>query len=184
MDERKLNWQIVLIAMIISNGVFAVIMIWSLPHLSALADGQAMFDARPMGYDFGQAKSIINSLGANGRQFYLNTQLKLDLFYPALFAISFSLLIFKFSQMLSQSAKWALVLSIAPMLTGVFDYVENHFIGQMLDQAENLTEITVQYANWFTVAKAILSTITQTSALILFIFVIIQKLRKPSYAKL
>lgn len=182
MKDRKLDWKIVLLAVIISNGVFAVIMIWSLPHLSAIANGQAMFDARPTGYGFEQAGTIINALGIEGQQFYLNTQLKLDIIYPALFAISFSLLIFKFLHGLNQNIKWAFILSIAPLLTGIFDYVENYFIGQMLVQAQNLTEITVQYASWFTVAKSISSTVTQVSALILLIFVIIHKFRKPSHA--
>lgn len=184
MKNIKITWPLVGLTLIISNGLFAIIMAWSLPHLSALAAGLAMFDARPTGYDFVTAQFIINTLGQDGRQFYLSTQLKLDMAYPALFAISFALLIVKFSHVLNLQAKWRYNLLIAPLLTGLFDYVENYFISQMLIQADQLTAITVQNASFLTICKSTASSLTQVISLVLLILVIIQKYRNPPHAKL
>lgn len=97
---------------------------WSLPHLSQIADGLIMFDSRPGGYSLIQTQSVIDGFGEAGKEFYLGTQLWLDFFYPALFDISFVLLISKFLQAY-KTPKWAiLALLAAPLLTAVFDYSE------------------------------------------------------------
>lgn len=102
---NRITWPIVWVGLIVSNVLFASIMSWSLPHLSQIADGLIMFDARPGGYSLIQAQSVIDGLGEAGKEFYLGMQLWLDLFYPALFAISFVLLISKFLQ--HTKLKWS-----------------------------------------------------------------------------
>ncbi|MGL1919990.1 MAG: hypothetical protein OCD03_03085 [Hyphomicrobiales bacterium] len=177
---NRITWPIVWVGLIVSNVLFAAIMIWSLPHLSQIADGLIMFDARPGGYSLIQAQSVIDGLGEAGKEFYLGMQLWLDLFYPALFAISFVLLISKFLQAY-KLPKWAIrALLAAPLLTAVFDYSENHYITLMLQSDLPLTAHLVSNSSLATVLKSVASTITQVTALILFVLFLIRKFKKDS----
>lgn len=174
----RISWPVVWAALIASNAVFATIMLWSLPELSQIADGLTMFDARPTGYSLVQAQSIIDGLGKAGIEFYLDTQLRLDFFYPALFAISFALLIAKFLQAYQLPNWFKLSLLIAPFLTALFDYSENHYIALMLQSDLPLNAQLVASACFTTVLKAIASTVTQVTCLVLLIIFLVQKFRK------
>lgn len=174
----QLSWPMVWAALIASNAVFATIILWSLPQLSQIANGLTMFDTRPSGYSLSEAQFIIDGLGKVGIEFYLGTQLWLDTFYPALFAISFGLLIAKFLQAYKLPNWVKLGLLIAPVLTAVFDYSENYYITLMLQSDLPLTAQLVSTASFTTLLKAGASTITQVTSLILFILFLIQKFRK------
>uniref|UniRef100_A0A2A4Z538 Uncharacterized protein n=1 Tax=OCS116 cluster bacterium TaxID=2030921 RepID=A0A2A4Z538_9PROT len=177
-QKYRISWPMVWVGLIASNAVFATIMLWSLPHLSQLANGLIMFDARPAGYSLIQAQSIIDALGKAGIEFYHGTQLWLDLFYPALFAIGFALLIAKFLQAYKLPKWLKIALLIAPFLTALFDYSENHYIALMLQSDLPLTSQLVATASLTTLLKSAASSITQVTALILLVLFLIQKFRK------
>lgn len=177
-QKHRISWLMVWVGLIASNVVFATMMLWSLPHLSQIANGLTMFDTRPSGYNLIQAQSIIDALGKAGIEFYLGTQLWLDFFYPALFAIGFGLLIAKFLQAYKLSKWLKLALLIAPFLTAVFDYSENHYIALMLQSDLPLTTQLVATASLTTLLKAAASTVTQVTSLVLFVMFLIQKFRK------
>ncbi|MBL1419348.1 MAG: hypothetical protein COC24_002445 [Alphaproteobacteria bacterium] len=174
----RISWPVVWAVFIVSNVVFATIILWSLPQLSQIANGLSMFDTRPSGYSLIQAQSIIDGLGKIGVEFYLGTQLWLDFFYPAMFAIAFALFIAKLLQAYQLPNWFKFCLLIAPFLTAVFDYSENHYIALMLQSDLPLTAQLVAMASFATMLKSIASTITQVTWLVLLIIFLIQKFRK------
>ena len=46
----------------------------TMPHLEALTGGLKVFDMRPLGYTFDEAKAILAGLGEAGRQYYRDTR--------------------------------------------------------------------------------------------------------------
>ncbi|MCJ8323759.1 MAG: hypothetical protein HRU29_07370 [Rhizobiales bacterium] len=181
MKSYQISWLWVAISLIVSNLIFAAIMLWSLPHLASLANGLVMFDTRPTGYNLQQAKNIIAALGQDGQYFYLHTQLWLDAIYPASFAIAFGLLIAKFSQILHYRTGLIITLLLAPLLTAIFDYTENYYIADMLQNAEYITAKMVEAANFATISKSVVSSITQLTAFILLVTTLFKRFRKQTH---
>ena len=70
----------------VTNIVYLVMVVWSLPKVSEAAGGLVPFDMRPTGYSFEEAKAFLAALGPEGTAFYLHVQQRLDLLYPALLA--------------------------------------------------------------------------------------------------
>lgn len=178
MKAYQLKWHWVAISLIISNLIFATIMVWSLPHLASLANGMPMFDTRPTGYNLAEANNIIDALGKDGQHFYLNKQLWLDTVYPASFALSFGMLITKFSQNLDYQFSLVIILLLAPLLTAIFDYAENYYISDMLHNPNHITAEMVEAANFATISKSVASSITQITAFILLVITLFNRLRK------
>ena len=73
--------------------VYITMLSYSIPAVSAFAPELPIFDLSPLGYSFTYASELLKSLGAEGRNLYLSTQLPLDFIYPGLFSITYSLLL-------------------------------------------------------------------------------------------
>jgi len=130
--------------------VYSVMLFWSLPHLSAASGGEVMFDLRPGGYNFDQARAILQALGYEGSDFYLHVQHRLDKVYPALLAI---VLIGSFWRLYPRI--WAAGFSFLALLASGFDYLENAAVAIMLHAGpEGLSEAMVQSANRWTMLKS------------------------------
>ncbi len=67
-------------------GVYATMLGWTLPAISAAAGGLPAFDMRPGGYSFDEAKAFLAALSPEGKALYLDVQHKLDTAYPGLLA--------------------------------------------------------------------------------------------------
>jgi hypothetical protein len=128
--------------------LYGIMLLWSLPHLSALAGGMKMFDLRPSGYDFETANQIIAALGEQGRSFYLTVQHGLDTAFPALEAAAFALYFFRLF-----SIRIASVLAALAFVGAVFDELENAAVAVML-RAEVMTPQMVADASQWTVLKS------------------------------
>ena len=68
--------------------MWAVMFFGPIAHFSRLAGGASPFDIRPMGYSYDEAYAFLNAIGEQGRRYYANRELLLDMFYPPLYAIS------------------------------------------------------------------------------------------------
>ena len=67
--------------------VYFSMLFYSIPAVSEFAPELPIFDLSPMGYSFSYASELLNTLGAEGRDIYLSTQLPIDFIYPGLFSI-------------------------------------------------------------------------------------------------
>lgn len=148
--------------------VYLTMVLWSLPYISAEANGLTPFDMRPTGYSFDEARAFLAALTEEGNAFYRDVQHTLDLFFPGLMAAT---LFFAIAALLPKRlGRWRYVIAAPVILTAVFDWSENLAVAGMLTAgADGITEDMVGAANGWSIAKATASTVAYTALLILSI---------------
>lgn len=107
---------------------------WSLPAVSAAAGGRLPFDMRPSGYSFADAQAFLGALRGEGAGFYLNVQQKLDMGYPGLLAATLLLAIA--AALPRNLGVWRWILATIALPVGLFDYLENHAVAQMVEAGQ------------------------------------------------
>ena len=144
--------------------IYAVMLLWTLPTITAEADGLTPFDLRPLGYSIDEARAFLAALSDEGRALYLDTQLRLDTVYPVLLMVTLVL-----ATSLLTSPGWLRWLLVAPAVLGmVFDLLENHVTRQMLRAgAGGLTEQLVEQGSRWSILKSGFTTISMTAVLVL-----------------
>ena len=161
-DTMSKGWKIywVLVAATVTN--YLIMVLWSLPLVSEMAGGGVPFDMRPGGYSFDDAQVFLKVITSAGRDFYLNTQQFLDLFYPTLFAITVAIPLVHLVP-----RYWGWILAVLAIAAGVFDHLENTAVAAMLRvEPEALTEAMVSTASNWTLAKSISTTIAAVALLV------------------
>jgi len=152
--QRVSHGKTVFLLFIITNLIYASMLMYSLPLVSNYAPELVLFDMSPMGYSYIQAIELLTSLGIDGRNAYLSVQLPLDFIYPGMFAVSYALLItWILKQYLPKDSKLFFIAFI-PLLAGGFDYLENFGIITMLNSFPNISENLVSYTSAFTIVKS------------------------------
>jgi membrane protease YdiL (CAAX protease family) len=148
--------------------IYATMLGWSLPIVASAAGGLVPFDMRPGGYSFADAQAFLNVLSPEGAAFYVDVQQKLDIAYPGLLALT---LLFAIAALLPRRIgawRWAAAMIALPV--GVFDYLENHAVAQMIGAgATGLTPEVVAIASQWTVLKAGASTVAMSVVLALLL---------------
>ncbi|MGB8814187.1 MAG: hypothetical protein WCC57_13500 [Paracoccaceae bacterium] len=145
--------------------LYLVMVLWSLPHLQRLAGGLVPFDLRPMGYGPQEARALVAALGAEGADFYLNTQLWLDTAYPALMA---AVLVLAYRRLTRGWMVWGAG-SIAVLAAG-FDYLENHGVAVMLRAGPDaLSDAMAVSASGWTLWKSAASSLAFVVLLVLLL---------------
>jgi len=174
---KRITGRIVLALFVITNGVYALMLAWSLPAVAAYAPGLQLFDMSPGGYDYEQAIRLLTSLGLPGRELYLWVQLPLDFVYPALFAATYTLLVVWAAKKFAIA--WSRVgwLALLPLAAGLFDYAENVGIILMLNRYPNVPESMVRTSSFFTVAKSACTTVYFVAVIVGLVLVVIKRLR-------
>jgi len=144
----------IFILFVITMSVYITMLTFSIPAVSAYSPDLPLFDLSPTGYSFSYAYELLDTLGVEGRILYVSVQLPLDLIYPGLFAITYSLLlIWIFGKTFNVKSN-VYYFAFVPVFAGVFDYIENIFIMKMIDEFPNLQETTVNFASTFTILKS------------------------------
>lgn len=141
--------------------VYAAMLLWSLPALTAIAaaNGLAdarMFDMRPGGYDFETAKALLAALGEAGRERYVSVQQRLDTVFPLLNGLSIAIGLVFVSRRLGivSGPALAVIAALASAVAG-FDLAENASVARLLRAGpDNVTEAMVAVANRFTLLKS------------------------------
>ena len=156
--QGKASGKNVLLLFVLTMAVYLLMLSVTIPRVQSYAPDTALFDLSPTGYTHSQALTLLESLGRAGRDAYLFPQLALDFVYPGLFAICFSLmLIWLYSKRIRLDSKW-LYLAMLPVLGGLFDYVENILIIQMITTFPDVTKGLVSTASSATLLKSAFST--------------------------
>lgn len=110
--------------------VYAAMVGWSLPRISAGAGGLLPFDMRPAGYSLDEARAFVTALSPEARGFYLSTQHLLDTLYPPLMALTLGLGLWILSPAKTTMAK-LLPLGL-PVLAMIADLAENALVRDLL----------------------------------------------------
>jgi len=138
--------------------VYLAMLIYTLPAVDSFAQGKTLFDLSPTGYSYEYAVSLLEALGAEGRNVYLTLQLPMDFIYPGLFAISYSLLLtWIFSKGFTANSK-IFYFAVIPFFGGFFDYLENFGIIRMIKSYPNVSHELVSVSSVFTILKSAFTT--------------------------
>lgn len=169
--------RVVLISLILSQVIYLVMVLITLPYIQQLAGGLNPFDLLPQGYDTAYAISFLESIKDEGRSFYLYKQIPLDLIYPGLFAFTFATMWLWLLHKTTDSPgawRWGALL---PIMAGTADYIENALIVAMIYSYPDTSEVIVSAASVSTIIKSMTTTIYFVALLLLLIFIGMQRYR-------
>ena len=139
--------------------VYLTMLLYTLPAVESFAPGKVLFDLAPTGYSYENAILLLEVLGPEGRSVYQNLQLPMDFIYPALFAVTYSLLLtWVFSKGYASDSK-IFYFAVIPFFGGLFDYLENICIIQMINSYPNVSHGLVNLSSTFTILKSGFTTI-------------------------
>jgi len=176
--QRAASGKAVLILFVLTNVVYAAILGYSIPLVLSFSPESILFDMSPAGYSYAEAIELLKSLGLDGRNAYLTIQIPIDLVYPAMFAVSYALMItWILKQGLPKHSR-AYLLAFVPVLAGLFDYLENASIVVMLFGFPDVSESLVTSASSFTIAKSGLTTLFFVVLLVSLVYLAIWRLKK------
>lgn len=152
--QRHSTGKVITSLFMLTMAVYLTMLSYSIPAVTAFAPQLPIFDLSPFGYSYNYATELLDTLGVEGRNLYLSTQLPLDFIYPGLFSITYSLLlVWLFGKTFNENSK-VYYLAFVPFLAGIFDYVENIFIIKMINSFPDLQITTVKVASLFTLLKS------------------------------
>jgi hypothetical protein len=174
----------VLVILTASIALWAVMIFGTLAHLRQLAGGIDPFDVRPFGYSTAQARALLDALGDAGRDFYANVQLRIDMIYPATYALSRALVLWWVTapgRLRAAPIPMILrVLLLCPALAAAgFGYAENVLIGRMLAVGPTIDSAVIESASQMTLAKSLLSSLNETLVIVLAVLAAVRWRRWP-----
>ena len=168
----------VLILFVLTNVVYVTILGYSIPLVLSFSPASMLFDMSPAGYSYAEAMELLKSLGPDGRNAYLTIQIPIDLLYPAMFGVSYALMItWILKQGLPKHSR-VYLLAFVPVFAGLFDYLENASIVAMLYAFPDVSEILVTSASSFTIAKSGLTTLFFLVLLASLVYLAIWRFKK------
>ncbi len=150
--------KIAISAAIASTLVYLAMIFVTLAHLEAVA-GSVPFDMRPLGYNPPEARTLLEALGVDGRTYYIRYQISLDMFYPALLALTLISTIIWFGRRLAGTRLVRLGVVIT-VCAAVLDYSENAGIVAMITIWPNTSEFLVRAVSAASVGKAACTTLS------------------------
>lgn len=157
--RNHLQGKKVLLLFIVANIVYALMLTITIPNVMGHAEGMKLLDMMPMGYDLEYVSALFEALGQEGRESYLYRQIPMDMLYPLLFGISFSLLLAYFLNKLNRLKAPFLYLCLLPLLAGAADYAENIGIITMLTDYPEISRNAVTMTNSFSLLKSTCTTL-------------------------
>jgi len=176
--DKNLTGKKVLLLFVLTNLIYAIMLIVTIPKTMAFSNGMKLLDMMPMGYDSEYINSLFEALGENGRQVYLYSQLPVDMIYPFLFGISYCLLIGYFLKKLNKSHSVFFYLCFLPIIAGIADYLENIGIITMLNDYPNLSQTSMDVTSIFSVVKSMTTTVFFVALIITLVMLGIKTMKK------
>lgn len=151
--KKHASGKVVMVCGLVTLLVFLVMSLYTFPTVEYFAPGFILFDLSLTGYSYEYALSLLNALGAEGRDVYRYLQLPVDFVFPVCLAISSALLlVWIFSKGFAPVAKIFYV-SVLPFIGGFFDYLENISIARMIHSYPNVSNELVSASSAFTQLK-------------------------------
>ena len=173
----------VIILLIATQIFYFTMILYTIPQLMNYADGMNTLDMLPTGYSPEYVKTLLDTLGTVGRDYYLFTQIPIDMIYPFLFAISYSILLtYLFRKSFNHNSKLQ-YLCLIPLLGGLFDYLENIGIILMISYYPKFSNLLAEVTNVFSILKSVSTTLFFVSLLVGIISITIQKFNQLRRSK-
>lgn len=148
----------------IAASLYLLMITVTLAQLQTIS-GQVPFDMRPTGYGPKEAAVLLESLGAEGRAYYLSRQILVDTFYPAMLALTLSATILWLGRRMPNArlVRIGVALSISSAL---LDYAENLGIAAMI---LGWPEVSVHLVYAVSMATILKSGATTLAVLLVFL---------------
>lgn len=175
---KNVSGKKVLGLFILTNLVYAFMLIVTIPKTMSFANGMKLLDMMPAGYDFNYVNTLFSALGNNGRDIYLTNQIPVDMIYPFLFGVSYAAVMAYFLNKINKLNTPFIYLSLLPIIAGIADYIENIGIISMLNNYPNLTETTVNTISTFSIIKSISTSVFFIALVVVLILVFINFFKK------
>ena len=131
----------------------------TIPKVMAFSGDMKLLDMMPTGYDLDYVNRLFNTLGEKGRESYLYHQIPVDMIYPFLFGISYSLILAYLLNKLGKLNSVFFSVSLLPLLAGMADYLENIGIVVMLTNFPNISSGLAGLTNVFSITKSMTTTL-------------------------
>lgn len=163
---------------ILTNLVYAFMLIVTIPKTMSFANGMKLLDMMPAGYDFNYVNRLFTALGDNGRETYLTNQIPVDMIYPFLFGVSYAVVMAYFLNKTNKLNTPFIYLCLLPIIAGIADYIENIGIIAMLNNYPNFTETTVNTISTFSIIKSISTSVFFIALVVVLILVGIKFFKK------
>ena len=179
--EKNISGKKVLVLFILTNVVYIFMLTITIPRTMYHSNGLKLLDMMPTGYDLKYVNGLFDSLGEIGRGTYLTNQIPIDMIYPLLFGISYSLLLAYFLKKLKKLNTPYIYLCLLPVIAGIADYFENFGIITMLKSYPDLTQSTVSITSLFSLIKSISTSIFFVTLIIILIALGIKAINVKKY---
>ncbi len=176
--KRNISGRKVLFLFILTNLIYVVMLIITIPGTMAFSNGMQLLDMMPLGYDAEYIRVLFDTLGDQGRHNYLFRQIPVDMIYPGLFGITYCLLFAYFLKKLQKLSTPVFYICLLPVIAGIADYLENFGIIAMLNSYPELSPMTMTSTNIFSMTKSITSTIFFVALVIVLIILGIRTLKR------
>jgi hypothetical protein len=177
--KKNLSGKNVLYYFIAVNVVYLLMLFITIPKVMVFSGGMKILDMMPAGYSPDYVNTLLTALGQLGRNVYLFTQLPLDMAYPALFGISYCLVLAYLLNRLGKLETKLIYLCLLPVVAGFFDYCENFGIITMILTFPENSVLLSQATSVFSVLKSAFTTLYFTVLLIsLLVFGVRKMLKK------
>lgn len=141
---------------IIGAAIYLIMITVTLAHIEAVS-GHRPFDMRPIGYSPQDAAALLEGLGVEGRQYYLQRQIPLDILYPVLLALALISAMRWFGKRIAndQLVRLGIILSVGAALC---DYAENLGIVVMIRSWPDFSDASVYASSAASISKSVLTT--------------------------
>ena len=173
--KKNICGKKVFLLFIFTNCVYAFMLLVTIPKLMQFSGGMKILDMIPTGYNVQYVNTLLNTLGEQGRHFYLFSQIPVDMIYPFFFGISYCLLLAYILNKLAMLNSNYFYLCLLPLLGGLFDYFENMGIITILNDYPHNNDLLSQITNIFSILKSLF---TSVYFIILLIFIITTVVKK------
>lgn len=157
--RKHIQGKKVLMLFILTNLVYVAMLTITIPMVMGFANGMKLLDMMPLGYDFEYVHELFRALGPKGRDVYFHNQIPLDMVYPALFAIGYSLVMGYFLNRLGKLQTPLIYLCLLPFVAGAADYAENIGIITILNNYPEISKSTVTITSAFSFVKSMATTL-------------------------
>lgn len=181
--DTNLTGKKVLLLFLLTNIVYAVMLVVTIPKTMIFSNGLKLLDMMPFGYDLEYIKLLFETLGENGRNVYLWNQLPVDMIYPFLFGVGYCLVIGYFLKKLNKLDSVFFYLCFLPLIAGIADYAENFGIIIMLNNFPDFSPNTAKITNVFSIIKSTSTTAFFVALIVTLLILGIKKMKERGKTK-
>ncbi len=157
--RQHIQGKKVLLLFALTTMVYLTMVLITIPQVMAYGSEMRLLDMMLLGYDIAYVNDLFDALGSKGREAYLHMQIPLDMIYPALFAISYCLVLGFFLNKLDKLKTSLVYLCLLPFVAGAMDYAENIGIISMLKAYPEISNSAVTITSYFSILKSMATTL-------------------------